>query len=762
MKRARAFSLAALLALLFLTAPLDAQQVEVTAKDTIRSLAKQYLGNPDLWPAILHANRFDSAAEVTPGEIINIPVAEFKRSEEALKQAEEAIREATEAGARLLATEQINQALQHRDAALAARKKAAWDSVDTYASAARKVAHKATSLSRQRVHAKAEAILEDKRGEVQSRLPQGLVWEGVELQEVLQEREKVRTLSKSMAHILLSDQSRIRMRENSQAVIQKLEVNRLNKEQESKVSLVEGDLHILLGGGSKSDFDLGLEGVETEINSNNFWVNRDRKKTRFANFEGEIAIAIRDQKTVLTQNRGAVVDRGRLSKAIRLLERPTSLIPQNTAVLHQTQVDLHWQQVKGAKEYLVELSDASDFATTLISERKIKTPHFKLPQLRDGVYFWRVAAVDGHGLLGKKSLSYWFKLDAAQYRPFLAVTLPKPLFYTNQPTLEVVGETEPGVPVTINEQSIPVGADGSFAVPLPLDKGENQLSIKASRPGGEATLLTRQVIYLPDDQVLLTADKETPFAAGYRYGALEQVAMRGQTTAGGWISVRQEEQEVAATLADSQGHFSLLAPLSLQQSPLVATVRAPTGRTLSLDLQTQPSPQPVLNLQPLPRQTAKESLVLRGTVEEAIRVTISGEEIPLQQGSFTYRLSLQEGVNRARIIAYGRYGESSVAEPRVVRDSTPPQFVSVAFDPPRSRGGETIQIHLVAKDRSGLTKSLPVAIKVGNLQITGLLVATGQQSYSGRISVPPSGHGKITLEQATLTDRHGNTYAYNF
>ena len=83
---------------------------------------------------------------------------------------------------------------------------------------------------------------------------------------ILIEEEKVRTLSRSTAQITFRDESRLRLNANSQALIQRMRVDPLSREEEAKVSLIEGDFYALLAGKSqRRNFELEVPEVQTQI-----------------------------------------------------------------------------------------------------------------------------------------------------------------------------------------------------------------------------------------------------------------------------------------------------------------------------------------------------------------------------------------------------------------------------------------------------------------------------------------------------------------
>ena len=102
--------------------------VRVKEGQSLRDLAQEYLGDPDLWTEILRANGL-TAGDVRAGTELKIPAGQIAEANKALGKALSLIQQATEQGARLFAAEQIGQAIKLRDAAIAQRKAGDWDAV---------------------------------------------------------------------------------------------------------------------------------------------------------------------------------------------------------------------------------------------------------------------------------------------------------------------------------------------------------------------------------------------------------------------------------------------------------------------------------------------------------------------------------------------------------------------------------------------------------------------------------------------------------
>ncbi len=93
-------------------------------------------------------------------------------------------------------------------------------------------------------------------------------WTDRELNSVLNEQEKLRTLSDSTAQVVFRDASRLRLNPNSQAVIQRMRDDPLSRRKEAQISLVEGDFYALLAPESeRSKLEVSLKNVDAKIDS---------------------------------------------------------------------------------------------------------------------------------------------------------------------------------------------------------------------------------------------------------------------------------------------------------------------------------------------------------------------------------------------------------------------------------------------------------------------------------------------------------------
>ena len=259
--------------------------IVVPPNRTLRSIAGEYLGDPNLWTEILRVNKFDSPDQVEAGKSIKIPLNEITLANSKLSSSATIINKATKEGAQLFARQLINQAVELRNQAQTARQKSEWKQTLTLATEAEKMANAALKKAKELREVAAQATLKNHTGTVQRRTPVALGWNSIITGAILKEKEKVRTLSDSTATLLFVDSSRLQISENSQAVIQSMQVDRLNNKKSVKVSLTQGDVFALLGKSKKQkSMDIKVPGISIDGESNHFWMSRKKKNTLIANY----------------------------------------------------------------------------------------------------------------------------------------------------------------------------------------------------------------------------------------------------------------------------------------------------------------------------------------------------------------------------------------------------------------------------------------------------------------------------------------------
>jgi hypothetical protein len=136
---------------------------------------------------------------------------------------------------------------------------------------------------------------------------------------------------------------------------------------------------------------------------------------------------------------------------------------------------LAWDAVPGAAAYRVMLDVSPSFTQPVTDQNDVSGTSLALPGLKNGEYYWRVAARMPDGLEGRFSDPARFTLvapDPSTMPPALTASLE-----VRQNVVQVSGRTDPGAKVTINDIPVTVGADGSFTEYLTLAQPGQQLVV---------------------------------------------------------------------------------------------------------------------------------------------------------------------------------------------------------------------------------------------------------------------------------------------
>lgn len=118
--------------------------------------------------------------------------------------------------------------------------------------------------------------------------------------------------------------------------------------------------------------------------------------------------------------------------------------------------------------------------------------------LRDGKNIFRAKQVKDTGESSQFSDPFIITLDKQPPK----VELSEPAENTrrqgaDQKELKILGKTEDGVTVTINDRWVAVGSEGTFATSVTLIEGEHTIILVASDVAGNVTKITRTVRWAP-------------------------------------------------------------------------------------------------------------------------------------------------------------------------------------------------------------------------------------------------------------------------
>lgn len=756
----------------------DVVVIQVKENQNIRDIANDYIGDPDGWVDILRANHLTSPHEIRPGMILTIPVKDIMEVKKSLIESKEAIQRATSVGAKIFAPEAIANAIQLYERAIEIRKNGGLQESLSLATASIRESEKAYNISIQNQDVPAEAVVQNIKGNVHSKKASEALWKPVSKFDILIEGDRIRTLSQSTADILFRDESMLHLKENAQALIQKMRTNLLDESGDVKVNLIKGDVFALLAGGSKNKgVKVEIPGVQTKINSQEYWVSRDTDGAKIANYEGQIEITSAGSTVVLQKNQGSVVPNNQQpSPPLELLSPPELISPKNNEEIHQDPFYFRWENVQGASAYLIEIAKDSNFSTIIHSEVISDATMAKSYQpLQPGLHHWRVIAISKDKLPGRSSKVYAFKVIKNQ-PPFLVVQSPLQQYISYEKSIEVTGQTEIGVNLTIQGKPVKVTSSGSFVYKIDLTHGENTIQVKATNPYGYSSEINRTVMYYPPDEIYLTYDPSIPKKdANIFLTPHNGLTLIGKTVPNATVfvtsqTVTQFPETIrgvgfsASTFSDTKGNFQINIQTTKPIEHFEIMIQTLNGNTRKeqFTIQTDTTPPTIEFLSEIPSHTSQKKLTISGIAKDTTYLYMNGNELHLNDEQFMIEIGLTPGNNSLRFEAFDLVNNLTVIEKKIIFDAEPPQFIESKIVPFQVKGGEKSTIMVHAVDTTGLAKAAPYTISIGTYSHSDVLILTPQQTYMGSFHIPNQISGKVILKSITLSDPLGNRKIYEF
>jgi hypothetical protein len=550
-----------------------------------------------------------------------------------------------------------------------------------------------------------------------------------------------------------------------------MRIDPLNRREEARVSLVEGDFYALLAGKSdRKSFELDIPQVETEIESTNFWVRRDNSGSKFTNYDERVLqVAAQGESVSLGENEGTLVRTGEPpNPKMDLLVAPGLIAPVDDVVTFTADVDLSWAAVPEAAGYWLEVALDPAFRRMTLSRWGLNEVSFDASELDVGAYYWRVAALDEFGLPGPKSDAWRFNLRADGTPPFVSITAPDEGAVLRQGPVPVTGESEAGAVLELNDAPVEIGANGLFGAEFEPRPGINQLILEAKDAAGNATRRERSFIFMPDEPAAVIFDRDLP-RLGPRHFITdgELLSLAGQTEApNSKVLVRTAEGTIrTAAFTDAQGRFRLNVPLVADAEAFSFQIVAPSGFATddafeaSIDRE---SPEIELDEVP-PAVTAAEWLALRGHARGAERLVLNGRPVELLDEEFDVPLTLGQGANELEMVATDRVGNVRVERWSVYLDQEPPELLHHNLSRGRTNGGGRLAVEVAARDASGLTRAAPFTVEIGPTDYTDFLqLDRSSDTYRATVVLPQAAQGPIRLKDVELEDYAGNRRRYSF
>ncbi|MBU1097005.1 MAG: FecR family protein [Bacteroidetes bacterium] len=730
----------------------------------LRSLAEKYFDDPDLWEVILTFNNLGSLSELKDGLELIIPSGIVNNTLSSINETNSTIRKATENGAKIFTPELINGAIQKLNISIQEKNSGQWQSANSSIKEALRLAKESLEQSQLLRNQSADATISFRKGDVQNRKPSQQIWSNAPVFTKLYEEDRARTLTESFAEITFIDLSRIRLNENSQALIQRTRLDLLNNQTETTVKLIKGDAFAYLLNNPKKKFDIDIPGLDSKIKSKSFWIEKEEASTKIANYDGQIELKARDSSVIVKENQGSIIPAGGLpSKPMDLLPSPILESPVNEHKFYAGNFEFIWRRVDNVKQYWFEIAEDQSFKKLIYSNKLISNESVSIKSLIPKVYYWHVASIDKFGFPGKFGNYNYFIVLNDETKPYLNIKSPYNQLITKSDFVIVEGETEPVCMLTINGSAVEIAADGKFSYTLFLKDGYNKISIEVTDEAGNKTVLERSVICeLKPEFGFNILSPNYKSESNTVYSNSYDIYITGKTRPLSQIDISLDTgvQSLRA-YADTNGVFTYKIAAEPLSKTIIQEIHSPAAysRVDSIKIQIDKEAPLIKLSNSLPSKTSTYNLLVEGKVFDADTIFINGKILIPENDNFSQNISLAEGKNTFLIIAKDIAGNSSEIKKTIILDTSPPELISYKISK-KPAGDNIYNILVEAKDNTELKKIATAVILINEVRHEQFLKLNNNNNfYESSLSV--NGKNVIPkLMSVTLEDYLNNKKEY--
>ncbi len=196
----------------------------------------------------------------------------------------------------------------------------------------------------------------------------------------------------------LPDASRISLPSNSRVKFNKLRMARFTKSPRTELMLMHGHVESRVSplDANKGSYEVRTPTSVAGVRGTQFRVGTDGDTTTNEVVNGKVAVGNGKpgNEVMLDAGKGNVVTARGVGQPVDLLPAPTL-----AGLGKDGQPQVRLSPVPGATAYHVQVSNDPD-GQDVLAEARSNEPHLKFANLREGVYYVRMAAIDKHGLEG--------------------------------------------------------------------------------------------------------------------------------------------------------------------------------------------------------------------------------------------------------------------------------------------------------------------------------------------------------------------------
>lgn len=344
-------------------------------------------------------------------------------------------------------------------------------------------------------------------GTVRIRKAQSLEWLRADYNTSLEKGDFVQTGSQGMARIIFADGTNYVLKPDSLIVVEESREDPVTRATRVAVQVSSGAVDLstgrfdVPGSTSQVSFENATARLTEESRA---MVRNDPTKNvhEFTVEQGQAEVTRDSTRVRLGQYDQVTFTREKPGLIRQKVIAPPSLVaPPNMALTVSKEpkaaaLDFEWSSVPGAVGYRLQVSPSGMFSNLAVDRKVAGRTSTKVSGLEEGTYYWYVTSIDAKGVESQPGTPNRFNLVQeveAGSEVFLEVTR----IVQHGRVLEVVGRTEPGSMVIINnEQVFSIAADGAFRhFTSPLPKiGANLITITAQNRKGDTNTIRKNIV----------------------------------------------------------------------------------------------------------------------------------------------------------------------------------------------------------------------------------------------------------------------------
>jgi hypothetical protein len=363
------------------------------------------------------------------------------------------------------------------------------------------------SSSTEAAGSKREAHFVNLDGTVRVRKAQSAQWIRADYNTNLEKGDYIQTGSDGVARIIFADGTNYVLKPDSLIVVEESREDPVTRATRVAVQVSSGAVDLstgrfeVPGSTSRVTFENAVANLAEESRA---MVRNDPDKNvhELTVQQGEAAVTRGSMTVRLGQYDQVTFERDKPGLVRQKVIAPPELSePANMALTmskdpKSANLDFAWSGVPGATAYRLQISPSGMFSNLVVDKKVVGKTSTRVVGLEEGTYYWVVTSIDAKGVESQPSMANRFSL-VQQVESGTQAYLEVSNIIQHGRVLEVVGKTEPGSTVIINnEQVFSIAPDGTFRhfTSQLARSGANQITITAQNRKGDMHTIRKSIV----------------------------------------------------------------------------------------------------------------------------------------------------------------------------------------------------------------------------------------------------------------------------